>query len=361
MHRTSVPARRRHRTTPPLGPGDHPHRPVARRAPLAMIIGVVAARRPGRHPGRDAPHSVATDGLGRPRARRHPRAPVPRRAVQLRRAPASAGHPVAARIAPTCRTTPTTLAADSIVATTVANLTVRGAPGLGAERGSASLESGALSLRRRRADRRRRLPLVPPLGPRPAAEHRLRGRSETDPFNCPIWFGWVAAASRDRRAVARRAGHRDCPGDAAHRPRTSCIGSNRPRAPGLLRLRSVHVPWLLAGDPRRRRARAAPARRRTSRAAGSSARTSTTTWSSSTTSEDFGGIGVTVSIDPATGVDDARARHVGRGPRSPRRSGGPVVRRGCGRSSRRARAPEQLVLVCRGQMVVEAAHGVDGP
>jgi hypothetical protein len=86
------------------------------------------------------------------------------------------------------------LAVDQIVATTVEGLSVREAPGLDAER-LGSLESGALSFvvdGPSEADGHRWY-LVSALGLPPNSG--CAGPFETDPFNCPSWFGWVAAAS----------------------------------------------------------------------------------------------------------------------------------------------------------------------
>ena len=86
------------------------------------------------------------------------------------------------------------LAVDQIVATTVEGLSVREAPGLDAER-LGSLEPGALSFvvdGPSEADGHHWY-LVSALGLPPSSG--CAGPFQTDPFNCPSWFGWVAAAS----------------------------------------------------------------------------------------------------------------------------------------------------------------------
>ena len=86
------------------------------------------------------------------------------------------------------------LAMDAVVATTVDRLTVRGSPGLSGER-LGTLESGALSFVAggpTDADGFRWY-LVSGLGLPPNTG--CAGEPETDPYNCPSWFGWAAAAS----------------------------------------------------------------------------------------------------------------------------------------------------------------------
>jgi hypothetical protein len=86
------------------------------------------------------------------------------------------------------------LPVDPVVATTVESLTVRAAPGLdGARLGT--LEDGALSYLAggpTDADGFRWY-LVSGLGLPPNTG--CAGPAETEPYNCPFWFGWVSAAS----------------------------------------------------------------------------------------------------------------------------------------------------------------------
>jgi hypothetical protein len=86
------------------------------------------------------------------------------------------------------------LPADIVVATAVDGLTVREAPGLDGER-LGTLNEGALSFVAggpTDADGFRWY-VVSGLGLPPNTG--CAGPVETDPFNCPVWFGWVAAAS----------------------------------------------------------------------------------------------------------------------------------------------------------------------
>ncbi len=83
---------------------------------------------------------------------------------------------------------------DTVVATTVEGLTVRDAPGLDGAR-AGTLEDGALSFLAggpTDADGFRWY-LVSGLGLPPNTG--CAGPAQTEPYNCPIWFGWVAAAS----------------------------------------------------------------------------------------------------------------------------------------------------------------------
>ena len=226
---------------PPTGPATTPTGP-SRRAPLAMIIGVVVLAvltaillalvltRPdgtataSESPAPSASASALASGSAAPRA------------SATAAATASDGAPAQPD-----------LAVDSVVATTVENLTVRGAPGLGSER-LGSLESGALSFVAggpTDADGFRWY-LVSGLGLPP--DTGCAGEPETDPYNCPIWFGWVAAAS-DAGEPWLVAQDIACPEDpltaeslAVGRTaleRLACFGSE----PG-------HVPRLVAGDSR---------------------------------------------------------------------------------------------------------------
>jgi hypothetical protein len=247
------------------------------------------------------------------------------------------------------------LAADTIVATTVANLTVRGAPGLGAER-LGSLEEGALSfVAGGPADADGfRWYLVSGLGLPPNSG--CAGDPETDPYNCPIWFGWVAAASEtgepwlvdqdiacptdpltaENLAVGRTALERlacfgsdpitfrgwwpEIPEDAGLGG--ACAFQEEPS--GWLLCQNINDNLILTDD-----------------------------------TEDFFGIGVAVSIDPST---DAAM---------PERRTWVEVRahlddpaaQSCGEDANAESelAAEQLVLNCRAQMALEEAQAVDGP
>ncbi len=234
------------------------------------------------------------------------------------------------------------LAADTIVATTVANLTVRGAPGLGAER-LGSLEAGALSFVAggpTDADGFRWY-LVSGLGLPPNSG--CAGDPETDPYNCPIWFGWVAAASEtgepwlveqdiacpeepytaENLALGRTALERlVCFGSEPFRFRGywpeipddaglggACTSQDTPS--GWLLCQNINYNTIVIdeseGIVRRRRPR----------------------------------------LDrPGDGRRDARARDVGRGPGPPRRPGGAIVRGGCERRVRARGRAARAYLPC---------------
>ena len=177
-------------TPPTSGPATTPTGP-SRRAPMAMIIGVVVL-------------AVLTvillamlltrgDGTASVSGSPTPSASASASAIGSASPGASQSGTPAATPSADLPDQPD-LAADTVVATTVANLTVRGAPGLGAER-LGSLENGALSFVAggpTDADGFRWY-LVSGLGLPPNSG--CAGEPETDPYNCPIWFGWVAAAS----------------------------------------------------------------------------------------------------------------------------------------------------------------------
>jgi hypothetical protein len=247
------------------------------------------------------------------------------------------------------------LATDTIVATTVANLTVRGAPGLGAER-LGTLEDGALSFVAggpTDADGFRWY-LVSGLGLPPNSG--CAGDPQTDPYNCPIWFGWVAAASETgepwlvEQDIA-------CPTDpltaenlAVGRTaleRLACFGSDPitfrgwwPEIPedaglggacafqeepsGWLLCQNINYNLILADD-----------------------------------TEDFFGIGVKVSIDPAT---DAAMPDRGTWVEVRVHLDDPAAQT-CGEDANAEDEleAEQLVLTCRAEMALEEAQAVDGP
>ena len=204
---------------------------------------------------------------------RHPDAVVRCRPVGIRAASTSAS-PSAAATASAGAPTQPDLAMDTVVATTVEDLTVRDAPGLDGER-LGTLEGGALSFLAGEptdADGFRWY-LVSGLGLPPNTGCAVE--PETESVQLPDLVRLGRRRQRVRRAVARRARPR-VPRGAAHR-REPRAREDRARASRLLRIRAVHVPRLVAGDPRRRRAWRSLHGRRTRRADGCSVRTSTTT------------------------------------------------------------------------------------
>ena len=252
---------------------------------------------------------------------------------------------------------PIEVALDTIVVSTVDGLSVRAAPGTGAER-LGSLANGTpsfVAVGPTDADGYRWY-LVSALGRPPNTG--CSGPFQSDPFNCPAWFGWVAAGSPDGTAWLATQ-----PQDCADTPlafeeivfgvtdlmRLACYGADPftfrawwPEAPddapldvpclaldtasGWLLCQQLNDDVVMIDD-----------------------------------SQGSDGIGLPVLIDPASGVsmpergtwleltvhlDDPAARS-------------------CGADAVGAmaeeRTPEAWVLFCRGRMVVESVTAVDGP
>ena len=335
---------------PPPGPTTTPTGP-SRRAPLAMIIGVVVL----------AVLTVILLALvltrddGTASASETP-SPSPSASASTSSSASTGTSPSASAAATASAELPAQpdLAADSVVATTVADLTVREAPGLGSER-LGSLENGALSFVAggpTDADGFRWY-LVSGLGLPP--DTGCAGEPETDPYNCPVWFGWVAAASESGEPWLAEQDIA-CPEEpytaenlALGRTaleRLSCFGSEPitfrgwwPEIPedaglggacafeepsGWLLCQNINYNQILADD-----------------------------------TEGFFGVGVKVSIDPSTDasmpdrgtwveirahLDDAAAQSCGED---------------AGAESELEN--QQLVLGCRAEMVLEEAKAVDGP
>ena len=249
------------------------------------------------------------------------------------------------------------LATDTVVATTVENLTVRSSPGLGGER-LGTLEGGALSFLAggpTDADGFRWY-LVSGLGLPPSTG--CAGPAETEPFNCPVWFGWVAAASEagDPWLVAHDIACPEEPHSAesisigrTSLERLACFGSEPftfrgywPEIPddaglgGACAAQDLPSGWLLCQNINY-------------------------TNIVIDESQDMFGIGIRVSIDPDSGVT------------MPERGTWVEVRvhlddpaaQSCDEDASTAgdseTPPEQLVLNCRAEAVLEAAQAVDGP
>lgn len=271
---------------------------------------------------------------------------------------ASASEAPSASAGPT--PTPVSLQIDSIVATTVGDLSVRAAPGTGSTRlGSLAVGTPAFVVAGPNDTGGYRWYLLSALGLPPNTG--CAGPIETDPFNCPAWIGWVAAASQDGVPWLT-----DAAGDAdacVETPfafedivigvtdlmRLHCFGSDPftfrawwPEIPddaglgGACAADGTPSGWLLCQN---------------------------INYNGVTIGSDqgFGGIGLNVSIDPASGVtmpergtwveltvhlDDPAAQSCGTdGADLPEDN----------------RTAEQLVLFCRGQMVVESVTAVEGP
>jgi hypothetical protein len=246
---------------------------------------------------------------------------------------------------------------DGVAATTVADLTVRASPGLDGEP-LGTLESGALSFVAGGPTDADGFPwyLVSGLGLPPNTG--CAGEPETEPYNCPIWFGWVAAASEDGEAWLVE---HDvvCPQEpytvenvALGRTaleRLSCFGSEPfsfrgywPEIPddaglgGACAAQEEPSGWLLCQNIN-------------------------TNYIVIDESEDFGGIGIRVSIDPAT---DATMPERGTWVEVRVHLDDPAAQ-GCDEAAEafdeQDRPAEQYVLECRAEAVLEAAEAVDGP
>jgi hypothetical protein len=250
---------------------------------------------------------------------------------------------------------PPDLAMDAVVATTVADLTVRESPGLDGER-LGTLADGALSFVAggpTDADGFRWY-LLSGLGI-PAASG-CTPPYDTEPFNCPTWFGWAAAASQsgepwlvehdlacpqepltaESLAVGRTA-----------LERLACLGSEPftfrgwwPEIPddaglgGACTYEGDDLGWLMCQD------------------------INYNTIVVDET-EDFFGIGIRVSIDPAT---DASLPERGTWVEVRVHLDDPAAQ-GCDEAvvDSDERPPEKVVLDCRVEAVLETAQAVDGP
>lgn len=252
---------------------------------------------------------------------------------------------------------PTAITRDSIVATTVEGLSVRAGAAPDAER-LGLLELGATSFV---AD-----------GPVEAGGHTwylvsglglppntgCAGPVETDPFNCPTWFGWVAGTSETGEPwltpQAPACPPQPLTAEGLFLARTdlerlACFGSEPitfrawwPEIPddaglgGACEEQAEPSGWLVCQNINYNGVTISEA-------------------------EGFGGVGGRVSIDPATGLS------------MPERGTWVELRvhfddpaaQGCDEAIADTPAPqyspEQQVLVCRGQMVLEAVQAVDGP
>ena len=248
------------------------------------------------------------------------------------------------------------LAIDGVVATMVDGLTVRAGPSLGGDR-LGTLEEGALSFLAggpTDADGFRWY-LVSGLGLPPNSG--CAGPEQTDPFNCPVWFGWVAAASESgepwlvEHDLACPQEPYTAEGLAVGRTgleRLACLGSEPftfrgywPEIPedaglgGACAAEDEPSGWLLCQN----------------------INYNTVVIDEG---EDMFGLGIRVSIDPAT---DAAMPERGTWVEVRVHLDDPAAQ-GCDDAAAGGsedRPPEQLVLDCRAEAVLEAAESVDGP
>ena len=247
---------------------------------------------------------------------------------------------------------------DSIVATTVEGLAVRSRPGTSEDRlGSLASGTPGFVVDGPVDGDGYRWYLLSGLGLPPNSG--CAGELETDPFNCPVWFGWVASASPEGEPwLTDDAGDADA---CAPMPvefeqivigvtdlmRLHCIGSEPftfrawwPEIPddagGACVAQDAPSGWLLCQHTNENLV-------------------------TIDEEEGAGGIGLKVSLDPASGVtmpergtwleltvhlDDPAA-------------GG--CREDATGVMAEERTPEAWIVFCRAQMVVESATAVDGP
>jgi hypothetical protein len=247
------------------------------------------------------------------------------------------------------------IALDTIVATAVDRLTLRAAPGTSAERlGSLGIGARTFVVDGPTPAEGYAWYLVSGMGLPPSAG--CEEPIETDPFSCPYWFGWVAAAATDGTPWLIAAPG-DCPPDAptatqlilpTSLERLACYGSTpitfrawwpeipddaglggacagQGHASGWLLCQNINYDWVTIDE-----------------------------------SEGFGGVGVRISTDPASGISmPARGTWV-----EVRVHLDDPAAQGCDEAAAfgdDGRPAEQIVLDCRSELVLEAATAVDGP
>jgi hypothetical protein len=284
--------------------------------------------------------------------------------------PSSTASPPASG-SPSTSATPTTAAAtasadapaqpdlpvDTVVATTVEGLTVRAAPGIDGER-LGTLEAGALSFLAggpTDADGYRWY-LVSGLGLPPNTG--CAGDLETDPFNCPIWFGWAAAASESGEPWLVEH-DLSCPEDP-YTAENLAIGRT-----------SLELLACFGAEPISFRGFWPELTDGPDSGAACTAEDAPTGWLICQQlndkiivvdeNEDAAGVGIRVSIDPAT---DVTMPERGTWVEALVHFDDPAAQQ-CDDDATGAQAeertPEQLVLACRAEAVLEAAQAVDGP
>jgi hypothetical protein len=248
---------------------------------------------------------------------------------------------------------------DTIVATLVDGLTVREDPGLGGlALGTLELGTPGFLIDGPTEADGFSWYLVSGLGL--PANSGCAGELETEPFNCPIWFGWVAAASESGEpwleprgiecptaplsAKAVALGRTDLERLACFRSEPFTFRAWWPEIPagaglgGACTAESTPSVWLLCQNINYN-------------------------YVTINENEGFGGVGVTVSIDPESGVSMPE-----RGTWAELRVhlDDPAAQR-CGEDAIGTAVvpeelpPEQIVLMCRAELVLEAAQAVDGP
>jgi hypothetical protein len=332
--RPQAPARRRTQSTPWLM--------ILGVAVLALLAGAVVAILLGERDG---------NGTGASPAESATASPIPSDSVS---AAPSASASSSAEAAPPA---PLQIAPDMIVATTVDGLSVRAAPGTGAQR-LGSLLAGSESFV---ADGPTEADgfawyLVSTLGLPPNSGCAVE-QLETDPYNCPVWFGWVAGASENGEPWLEPA-LLDCPAEPLTAEglilartglqRLACLGGTPftfrawwPEIPddaalgGSCAAQDRPSGWLLCQNVNDNHV-------------------------TIDESEGFGGVGARISINPASGLSmPARGTWV-----EIRVHLDDPAAQGCADGAEAVYEdpiPEQAVVNCRAEMVLESVQAVAGP
>ncbi|MGI8658656.1 MAG: hypothetical protein ACR2K4_07805 [Candidatus Limnocylindria bacterium] len=253
---------------------------------------------------------------------------------------------------------PSALAVDSIVTTTVERLSIRRGPSVDAERlGSIGLGTPGYVVDGPVDADGFRWYLVSTLGLPPNSG--CLTPIETDPYSCPAWFGWLAGEPENADSPWLEPHQIDCPAPPLTAERL------------LLRRTDLERLACSGAEPFTFRAWWPEVPLDVSQAPPCGGRNEPAGWllchlandNVVTIGEDpaRGGVGTTVSIDPATDVtmpprgtwielrvhlDDPAAQECDMAAAA----GGGLDR-----------PPEQIVLDCRGEMVVESVRAVDGP
>lgn len=271
---------------------------------------------------------------------------------------ASAAPSTSAGASATPPPSPASLELDTIVAATVNDLSVRSGPGTSQTRlGSIAAGTPGYVVDGPVDAEGYRWYLLSALGLPPNSG--CAGPIETDPFNCPSWFGWVASGSADAPWLTDDAGDADACAESPFAFEEIVIGVT-----DLMRLHCF------GSDPFTFRAWWPEIPDDAGLGGACSSQDEPGGWLICQHINDngvmigsdqgFGGIGLNVSIDPASGVtmpergtwveltvhlDDPAAQACGETTFADE-EGGP---------------PERWVTFCRGQMVVESVSAVDGP
>lgn len=331
---------------PPLRP-QSPERRRAQSTPWLMILGVgvlallagaVVAILLGERDG----DGTAASPTGSVSA-----SPIPSGSVSAPPSPSASASSEAAPPAPL------QIGPDMIAATTVDGLSVRAAPGTGSERlGRLLAGSESYVVQGPTEADGFAWYLVSTLGLPPNSGCAVE-QLETDPYNCPVWFGWVAGASEDGEPWLEPA-LLDCPAEPftaeelilarTGLQRLACSGGTPftfrawwPEIPddaglgGSCNVGDRPSAWLMCQHINYNHV-------------------------TIDESEGFGGVGARISINPASGLSmPARGTWV-----EVRVHLDDPAAQGCADGAEDP-IPERAVINCRAEMVLEAVQAVAGP